>query len=261
VALLLVLVAVLGLAIGSFLNVVVWRVPRGESVVSPPSACPGCHTEIKPYDNVPVVSWLLLRGRCRTCKEPISPRYPLVELATGALFVVMAVRFGIDPVLPAYLWFIAIAVPLTLIDIETKRLPNPIVLPSLVVTPALLALGVLGSEWDVWDLGRAGLGALAMGAFYVVLRLAYPRGLGFGDVKLAPTLGALTGMIGWGAWTVSLFGASLLGGVWSVGLLLAGRAGRKSAIPFGPFLLLATLIAVLWGQDLFDTYLDLTTGS
>ena len=121
-ALLLVLTAVLGLALGSFLNVVVWRVPRGESVVRPPSACPGCGTAIKARDNVPVLSWLVLRGRCRSCGTPISRRYPLVEAGTAVLFVVMALRFGWDPVLPAYLYLAAVGLALALIDIDCKRL-------------------------------------------------------------------------------------------------------------------------------------------
>ena len=130
--------AVLGLAIGSFLNVVIWRVPRHESIVSPPSHCPGCDVPIAPRDNVPVLSWLVLRGRCRHCRNPISARYPLVELATGVLFALMVWRFGLAWELPAYLYLAAIAVALALIDIDVHRLPNAIVLPSYPVMAVLL---------------------------------------------------------------------------------------------------------------------------
>src|ERR1700712_4336651 len=125
-----VLCAVVGLAIGSFLNVVIWRVPRGESVVRPGSHCPSCDHPVRPYDDIPVVSWLLLRGRCRDCGEPISARYPLVEAGTSALFVVIAVHFGFSWALPAYLYLAAIGVALAMIDIDVHRLPNKIVLPS-----------------------------------------------------------------------------------------------------------------------------------
>ena len=141
--------AVLGLAVGSFLNVVIWRVPRGESVVSPPSHCPGCDRPVRPRDNIPVLSWLLLRGRCRDCKEPISPRYPLVEAGTAAVFVSLAAAIGVEPDLPAFLYLGAIGVALALIDIDVKRLPNVIVLPSYPVALVLLgAAAVVDSRWE-----------------------------------------------------------------------------------------------------------------
>lgn len=250
-------VALLGLAIGSFLNVVIWRVPRGESVVSPPSACPACETPIRPRDNLPVAGWLLLKGRCRDCATSISVRYPLVEAACAALFVVMALRFGLDPVLPAYLYLAAVGLGLALIDVDTHRLPDVIVLPSYVVGAVLLGLGaLLGSESG--ELVRALLGGLAMYALYYALAVVQPAGMGFGDVKLAGVLGAYTAWLGWGAWAVGLFGGFLLGGVWGIGLILLRKGGRKSKVPFGPFMLLGALLAVLVGQPAFDAYLDLT---
>lgn len=259
-ALLAVFAALVGLMIGSFLNVVVWRVPRGESVVSPPSACPGCGNPVRPRDNLPVLGWVLLRGRCRDCAAPISARYPLVEAGTGVLFAVLAVRFGADAVLPAYLYLAAVGVALALIDLDVRRLPDVIVLPSYVVTAALLGLAsLLGS--DSGELLRAGLGAAAMYAVYFALAFAYPAGMGFGDVKLAGVLGAYTAWLGWGAWAVGLFSGFLLGGLWGIGLVLAGRGGRKSKVPFGPFMLLGVLLAVLGGQGLADGYLELTTGT
>jgi len=247
--------AVLGLLVGSFLNVVVWRVPRGESVVSPPSACPGCGHAIRPRDNVPVVSWLVLRGRCRDCGATISARYPLVELATGALFALTAWRVGPTWALPAYLYLAAIAVALTLIDIDVRRLPNSIVLPSYVVAALLLLLPAAATgDWQAYL--RALLGAAVLFAGYFALAFAYPAGMGFGDVKLAGVLGLYLGWLGWGELAVGAFLGFLLGGVWGVALLLARRAGRKSAIPFGPFMLGGALLAVFVGEAVSQAYVD-----
>ena len=251
------LAALLGLAVGSFLNVVVWRVPRGESVVRPPSACPTCSTPVRPRDNVPVLSWVLLRGRCRSCRAPISRRYPLVELASAGLFALMAVRFGADPVLPAYLYLVAVGLALGLIDLDCKRLPNALTLPSYPVAGALLALAaLLGS--DSGSLPRALLGGAAMYAFYFALCFAYPAGMGFGDVKLAGVLGMYTAWLGWGAWAVGMFSGFLLGGVAGLLVMATGRGGRKTALPFGPFMLAGTLLAVVVGPQLAAAYVRST---
>jgi len=248
--------SVLGLLIGSFLNVVVWRVPRGESVVSPPSACPGCGHAIRPRDNVPVLSWLLLRGRCRDCGATISSRYPLVELATAGLFGLTAWRLGPTWELPAYLYLAAIAVALTMIDIDVRRLPNAIVLPSYVVAAVLLLLpAVATGEWHAYL--RALLGAAVLFAGFFALAFAYPAGMGFGDVKLAGVLGLYLGWLGWGELAVGAFLGFLLGGVWGVALLVARRAGRKSAIPFGPFMLGGALLAVFVGGAVSQAYVGL----
>lgn len=244
---------VLGLVIGSFLNVVIWRVPRGESVVSPPSHCPQCERPIRPRDNVPVLSWLLLRGRCRDCGAPISARYPGVELLTGLLFGLMAWHFGLSWELPAFLYLAAVSVALALIDIDVHRLPDAIVLPSYpVVLVLLLVPALVDGRWD--DLARAGFGALVMGAVYLLLVVIYPAGMGLGDLKLAPILGAYLAWVGWGALVVGLFAGFLVGGVFGLVLMLLGRAKRKSAIPYGPWMLLGALLGVLWGQPLFDAY-------
>ena len=250
------LCGLLGLAVGSFLNVVVWRVPRGESVVSPPSACPACAQPVRPRDNVPVVGWLLLGGRCRDCEASIPARYPVVEALTAVLFVVLALRLGPDPVLPAYLYLAAVGLALALIDLDVRRLPDALTLPSYPVVAVLLALGAaLGSGSG--DLVRALLGGLGMAAFYFTLFFAHPRGMGFGDVKLSGVLGMATAWSGWGAFGVGLFAGFLLGGLWGIALLVSGRGGRKSAVPFGPFMLAGTLLAVLAGQPLADAYVRL----
>ena len=249
----------LGLLIGSFLNVVIWRVPRGESIAQPSSHCPDCGNPVRPRDNIPVVSWVLLRGRCRDCDAPISRRYPLVEAATGVVFAVMAVRFGFNPVLPAYLYLAAIGVALWMIDLDVKRLPNAIVLPSYVVASALLAVAsAVTGEWG--DLLRAGLGMAALYGFYFLLALIYPAGMGFGDVKLSGVLGLYLGYLGWAEVVTGGFLAFLLGGIAGIGLLLVRKAGRKSQIPFGPFMLLGALLAILWGGALADLYLDSMLG-
>lgn len=249
-------VGLIGLLIGSFLNVVIHRVPAGESIVSPPSRCPGCGNLISPRDNIPVISWLLLRGRCRTCHEPISARYPLVELLTAAVFALMAWRFGLAWDLPAYLYLAAVGVALAAIDLDTKRLPNVIVLPSYPVAAALFLLpALLEGQWDNYV--RAIAGAAALCGVYFLLALIHPAGMGFGDVKLAGVLGAYLGWLGWAALVVGGFLGFALGAVVGVAMMVAGRAGRRTALPFGPFMLLGTLLAIFLAEPLSQWYLGL----
>lgn len=249
---------ILGLLVGSFLNVVVYRTPRGESVVSPPSACPRCDAAIRPRDNLPVVSWLVLRGRCRDCGGAISARYPAVELVTALLFAGVAVVFGWSLATPAYAYLAAIAVALTLIDLDVHRLPNAIVLPAYPVSAALLVLASWGA--DNWGaLLRAVLGGVILWVFYFLLMVAKPGGMGFGDVKLAGILGAYLAWIGWGALVVGAFGAFVLGGIFSIGLLISGRAGRRTAVPFGPWMLLGAGLGIVVGEAAWSAYLGLLT--
>jgi leader peptidase (prepilin peptidase)/N-methyltransferase len=249
--------SVLGLLVGSFLNVVVWRVPRGESVVHPPSACPACGRPVRPRDNVPVLSWLLLRGRCRDCDSTISARYPAVELVTAALFTLVALR--VEPwAVPAYAYVAAIAVALALIDLDTHRLPDAIVLPSYPVLAALLALASWGTgDWPAFV--RALIGGVALWVGYFALCLAHPGGMGFGDVKLAGLLGGALAWLGWGPFAVGAFGAFLLGGVFSIGLLATGRATRGSGIPFGPWMLGGAALGIAVGDAAWTWYVGLLT--
>jgi leader peptidase (prepilin peptidase)/N-methyltransferase len=258
VRLAIVLAAVSGLIIGSFLNVVVWRVPRGESIVSPPSACPSCGHRIRGRDNVPVVSWLLLRGRCRDCGERISARYPLVEAGTAALFAAVAWRFGLTWELLPFLYLAAISVALALIDLDVKRLPDAIVLPSYVVAGVVfVALAV--AQGDYSPLVRAAIGGAALFTFYFLLAFAYPSGMGFGDVKLAGLLGIFLGWLGWGSVVVGAFTAFVLGGVYAIVLLLARRATRKTGVPFGPWMLAGAAVGIAIGEPLWAWYLGLMT--
>jgi len=246
--------ALLGLLIGSFLNVVIVRVPERQSVVTPRSRCPGCGTQLAERDNVPVLSWLLLRGRCRTCAMRIPARYPLVELATGALFAAAALRFGADWALPGYLLFFATLLAVSAIDLERFLVPNRIVYPSLAASLVLLgAAAVL--EHDLAALGRGLVGAvLASGGLFLVA-LVYPRGMGMGDVKLALLLGLYLGWLSLGHVAVGLFLGFLLGSIVGLGLLVTGVRGRKDHLPFAPFLAAGAVLAVLVGRPLLDWYL------
>lgn len=267
-----VLVGVLGLAIGSFLNVVVYRVPAGISVVAPASSCPGCGHEIRRRDNVPVVSWLLLRARCRDCSAPISARYPLVEAATGLLFVAVAMFSMLAPwsplagldgtrglvrgalLLAAFLYLMAISVSLTLIDLDTHTLPNRIVLPAYIMLPLLLlAASTVSGDWAAALRGLVGL--VVLGFVYLALALAVPGGMGLGDVKLAGVLGFVLAYLGWGPLAVGSFGAFLLGGTFAIVLLVVRRAGRRSGIPFGPWMLAGAWLGIAVGAPVWDLYL------
>lgn len=265
-------VAVFGALIGSFLNVVVYRVPAGRSIVSPPSACGSCGTEIRPYDNIPVVSWLVLRGRCRSCRSTISPRYPLVEAATAVAFAVVAWWFWAGPEAPAeqtgtalaagvlevvaYLYLVAISIALALIDLDTHRLPDAIVLPSYLVGGALLAsAAALTGDWDA--LLGAAVGGAVLYALYLLLALVYPGGMGFGDVKLAGVLGIFLGYLGWGPLIVGGFAAFVLGGLFALVLMAARRAGRGTGIPFGPWMLAGAWLGILAGPTIWNAYLAL----
>lgn len=241
------LVGLLGAAIGSFLNVVIHRLPRGESIVKPGSRCPSCGTPLTPRDNVPVVSWLLLRGRCRHCGAPISPRYPLIELLTAVTFAATALIRGVDDDLVQQLPFVAILIAVAGIDLEHRIVPNRIVAPA-AVWGLLAAVMVLPD--DLVEFVVAGAGAF-LGMLAIVI--AYPRGMGMGDVKLAGVMGLYLGK----SVIPGLLTGFLAGTVVGVGIMVREGAGaRKKAVPFGPFLALGGLVGLLAGPELVDLYSD-----
>jgi leader peptidase (prepilin peptidase) / N-methyltransferase len=243
----------LGLAIGSFLNVVIYRVPRKESVVRPRSRCPGCGAQLAERDNIPVLSWVLLRGRCRTCGESISARYPLVELGTAGLFVAAGLRFGLDWALPAYLVFIAALVAVTFIDLEHYIIPNRVVYPTIFLSLPLLTLAAaVQDEWG--NLERALIGAVLAWGFLLIVHLISPRGMGFGDVRLSFVLGLFLGWLDLEHVFLGLFLGFLFGSISGLVLMAVRRRGRKDHIPFGPFLAAGAVVAVLFGSPLLAAY-------
>lgn len=251
--------AVLGLAIGSFLNVVVWRVPRGESVVSPASACPFCGDPIRLRDNVPVVSWLVLRGRCRDCRARISARYPLVEVGTATLFGLLAWHFGLQAALPAFLFLAAIGLALAIIDIDHKRLPFALTAPAYPVGLVLLSVAALVDGHPTRLVTMLG-GMVALFGLYFLLNLINPRGMGFGDVMLAGALGIYLGYLGWASLLVGAFLGFFFGAVGGLLLIATRRGGMKSQVPFGPYMLAGALVAILAGPQLADLYLRAALG-
>ena len=239
------LAGVLGALIGSFLNVVIHRLPRGESLSRPRSRCPGCGAQIAWYDNVPVLSWLLLRGRCRRCGERISPRYPLVELFTAFAFAAVVLVNGFDEDLVLELPFVAALIALAGIDYDHKLLPNRIVYP--LAAYGLIATLLVDRE-DLLEHVAAGAGAFA---FLLAAVIAYPRGMGMGDVKLAGAMGLFLGL----SVIPALLVAFLTGSVVGLAILAReGSAGRKKAIPFGVFLAIGGVVGVLAGPELIDLY-------
>ena len=257
------LAGLVGLAAGSFANVVIHRVPRHESVVRPGSRCPACGAPVAWRDNLPLLGWLLLRGRCRSCRTPISVRYPLVELGMGLLWFLVTLRLvtaGLGWAVPAYLALAFLCVVLAVIDASTRLLPNRITYPAFPIMLSLLLLASVGLG-DLGRLARGLLAALVVGAFFLMLALISPRGMGLGDVKLAPTLGLALGWLSWGAVAFGVFTGFLLGGL--AGLAAIGLLGltRKSLLPFGPWLVTGALLGVLAGADLAAWYARSLIGS
>jgi leader peptidase (prepilin peptidase)/N-methyltransferase len=237
-----------GLIVGSFITVVAHRVPRGESIVGPRSRCPRCGTTIGARDNVPVLSWLLLRGRARCCGAPISPRYPLTELGLGAAYVAVVLVLWDDPAEVALgLVFVTMLLAVTLTDLEQRIIPNKILLVSAIVGAAIAAATEPG------DLPERAIAAAAAGGLLFAAALAYPRGMGLGDVKLAATMGIFLGRNVAPAILVALLAGSLVG---LAMIVRDGASARKKAIPFGPFLALGGLVGLLAGDQLLDWYLD-----
>ncbi len=245
--------AVLGLVIGSFLTVVIYRVPRSLSIVSPRSACPTCGAAISEQDTLHVLSWLLLRGRCRNCRSPISKRYPLVELACAGLFAATAARFGYSWDLPAFLVLFAGLLALSCIDVEMMLLPRKIVYPLSVMVGLLLVMAAaVTGDWH--DLLVAALCALGWFVVFFAINLIDGRLLGFGDVRLAPVLGFSLGWLGVGYVFLGFFAANLFGAVIGVALISIKRKSRQARIPYGVFLALGCGLAIFVGPHLLQPF-------
>ena len=239
--------AVVGAIFGSFLNVVAYRLPRGESLSRPRSRCPQCQTAIRPYDNVPVLSWLALRGRCRDCRAPISARYPLVEAVTGLLCALVVMAKGPDVEALPGLVLVLLLVPITLIDLDHQIIPNKLTLLGAIVALPLVYLADSGALVEHLIAGAAG----AM--FFFLALLAYPRGMGMGDVKLAGVLGLFLGA----AVAPAIFIALVCGTLVGVAVMAVKGAaeGRKTKVPFGPFLAFGAVVALFAGDAMVDWYL------
>jgi leader peptidase (prepilin peptidase)/N-methyltransferase len=243
------LVALVGSVFGSFANVAIHRVPLGRSVVRPRSACPSCSTALSGIENVPVLSWLVLRGRCRHCQARISVRYPLIELATAAVWVLLALRIGWKPELPAYLMFGTTLVILSAIDLKVHRLPNKVLAWGSLVGVVLFALATL-VKWDLRPLGRGLEGVVLYGVPMFVIGMISRGGMGMGDVKFAPYLGFHLGWLRLGFVPLGAFLGFLFGAVIGVLLVTLGRAGRKTQIAFGPFMALGAFVCILAGDTI-----------
>jgi leader peptidase (prepilin peptidase) / N-methyltransferase len=245
-----------GLVIGSFLNVVIWRVPRDQSIVRPPSHCPGCNTQIAVKDNLPLLSWAMLRGKCRHCDEKISARYPLIELLTGALWAAVGAVYYDSWALPAYLLLTAGLIALSAIDLERYILPTKIIRVVGVGVAVLLAFAsLMEHNWGAYR--TAIISAFAAYAFFFLVHQLYPKGMGFGDVRLSFVLGFSLGWLGWKYAVGGLFLGFLYGSILGIVVLAAkGAEGRKIAIPFGPFLAAGTMTFILWGAPIIDWYVN-----
>jgi leader peptidase (prepilin peptidase)/N-methyltransferase len=245
-ALALAAVAAVGLCIGSFLNVVITRLPEGKNLVFPRSACPRCGHLIAWFDNVPVLSWLLLRGRCRSCRQRISWRYPAGELLTAAVFVAAFLRFGVGAELFVALLFLCALIAITGTDLDHQLIPDTITLPG-VVAGFVLNLATARLDWT-----ESLLGIVVGGGVFFVIILISPSGMGGGDMKLGAMMGAF---LGWKLGLLAVLLGVLSGGLVAVCLLAAGRKGRKDAVPFGPFLALGGAVSMLWGRSILAWYL------
>jgi leader peptidase (prepilin peptidase)/N-methyltransferase len=240
--------AIVGAIVGSFLNVVAYRLPRKESLSTPASRCPHCETPIKPYDNVPVLGWLWLRGRCRACKAPISPRYPIVEAVTGLLCAGVVLHYGADSDVWLPLVFVLLLVPITLIDLDHHIIPNSLTLIGAVAALALTAAFHSGSLVENLIAG------VAAGGFFLLAAIVYPAGMGMGDVKLAAVMGFVLGR----AVVPAIFAALIFGTIIGAGVMAryGVKEGRKKGIPFGPWLAAGSVVALFVGDTIVNWYLD-----
>lgn len=251
-ALLITIAAIYGLIIGSFLNAWAWRLAHKESIAKGRSHCPRCGHEIRARDNIPVVSWVLLRGRCRDCSAPISWRYPIGEVLTSGLFVAVVAMDGVSWILVPHLVFVSALILISQVDLEVRLIPDVIILPVTAVGIPLMILLGEGPWWE-WPAAAAAAAGFLLLISEVYYRIRHVEGMGFGDVKLALCLGAYLGI----AVVPALFIGFLSGAVIGVIVVALSKGGGKTAIPFGPFLALGAVVALFVGHPLIDAYLGL----
>lgn len=237
------------------MNVVISRVPRGRQVVSGRSACPHCDAEIAWYDNIPLVSYLVLGGRCRSCKARISPQYPLVELAVALMWLAVVIIHGLSWTSALLAYLAAVSVALVVIDILHRRLPHGIVLPSYGVVAVLAGVAWIVGERGTWISALIGMAVLSL--FYGLLWFFYPKGMGFGDVTTAGLLGFVLGFMGWEQLAVGGIAGPLVGGLMVIGMLIAGRVRKGVAVPYGPALIAGAWVGIFAGQPIAQGYLGL----
>lgn len=245
---------IFGSLIGSFLNVCIYRMPRNLSIITPSSRCPSCNIPINPYDNIPILSYILLGGKCRICKAKISFRYPLVEFLNASLYVLVLWRFGPGWHTPVYFVFCSALVVITFIDLDFQIIPDRITLPgipiglvagSLLMPDPFLRYSLLGFKASI-------IGFLAGGSLFYVIAFLSKGGMGGGDIKMMAMVGAL---MGWKSVLSTTFFGSFAGSVFGIFLMISRGKGRKTKIPFGPFLALGTLITIFYGQEILLWYL------
>jgi leader peptidase (prepilin peptidase)/N-methyltransferase len=250
------LAGLLGLPAGSFANAVIHRTLGGPSVLRPAWRCPACGVPAAWRDNLPVAGWLLLYGRCRSCRAPIAGRHPLVEFAMGMLWFAVALRLtgeGLGWAVPAYLALVFICLVLAVVDATTRLLPNRITYPSFPLIAGLLLVASVALG-DVGRLGRGMLAAVTVGAFFLLLALISPRGVGAGDCKFAPTIGLALGWLSWGAVAVAVVAAFVLSGLAGLAAMLLVRLPRKTLMPFGPWLAAGALLSIMAGGEVASWY-------
>jgi len=248
----LILAGIYGALISSFLNVVIYRLPRGQSIVSPPSRCPNCGARVRPWDNIPIVSWLILGGRCRDCRNPISIRYPIVEAVGSILVVLVVYRWGVTPTAAIYAAFSLSMLVIMMIDLDHQIIPDAITIPGTV-----LALVLVNWTEPTWV--DALIGAVAGFVVLYGVGEAYHRstgieGMGGGDIKLAAYMGA---MLGWKGVLLTIFIGAFAGSLAGIAAMLIGKGHRRTALPFGTFLAPAAVITLFYGQALIEAYLSL----
>jgi leader peptidase (prepilin peptidase)/N-methyltransferase len=241
-------VLVFGLIVGSFCNVIIYRLPLGNSIITPGSQCRSCGNPIRPWDNIPILSYFLLNGRCRFCREPISVRYPIVEFTSGILFIVLYLKFGLSILFVIYALMASTLLVIALIDLDHKIIPNVITLPGVLVG-LILSLRFL----PITPLTSL-LGVLIGGTLFYLIALVSKGGMGGGDIKLIAMIGAF---LGWHGTLFTIFSSALLGAVVGISLMLLGKKGRKDKLPFGPFLSFGAILFMLSGDDLVRWYLEM----